>query len=70
MKLNTSRRRTAPVWLMGLTNTVFGMYGGWGYAWHAVAGSYAVDAGVSLAASILLAVLMVCLSRRRRQQLG
>jgi PAT family beta-lactamase induction signal transducer AmpG len=52
-----------------ISNTYMLVVDGWGYAWHAVAGSYAVDAGVSLAASILLAVLMVCLSRRRRPAL-
>jgi PAT family beta-lactamase induction signal transducer AmpG len=37
---------------------------GWGYAWHAVAGSYAVDASVSLAASVLLAMVVARALRR------
>jgi PAT family beta-lactamase induction signal transducer AmpG len=37
---------------------------GWGYAWHAVAGSYAVDASVSLAASVLLAMVLARALRR------
>ena len=43
---------------------------GWGYGWHAVAGSYAVDASVSLAASLILALLLVRLSRRGSRAMG
>jgi PAT family beta-lactamase induction signal transducer AmpG len=35
-----------------------------GYAWRGVAGSYAADAGVSIAASLLLAALLIWLMRR------
>jgi PAT family beta-lactamase induction signal transducer AmpG len=35
-----------------------------GYAWRGVAGSYAADAGVSMAASLLLAALLIWLMRR------
>jgi uncharacterized membrane-anchored protein len=43
---------------------------GWGYAHHGVSGSYAVDAFVSLAASVLLAAALIWLSRRRRSALA
>lgn len=53
-----------------ISNTYMLVVDGWGYAWRAVVGSYAVDAGVSLAASLLLAVLMLWLSGRRQRQPG
>jgi PAT family beta-lactamase induction signal transducer AmpG len=49
-----------------IANTYMLVVDGWGYAWHSVAGSYAVDASVSLLASILLAMFLVRLSRRYR----
>jgi PAT family beta-lactamase induction signal transducer AmpG len=53
-----------------ISNTYMLVVDGWGYAWHAVAGSYAVDASVSLAASALLALLLVWLSRRGSPAVG
>ena len=53
-----------------ISNTYMLVVDGWGYAWHAVAGSYAVDASVSLAASAVLAVLLVWLSRRGSPAVG
>jgi MFS transporter, PAT family, beta-lactamase induction signal transducer AmpG len=49
-----------------IANTYMVVVDGWGYAWRGVAGSYATDAAVSLAASLLLATLLVWLSRRRK----
>jgi len=47
-----------------VANTYMLVVDGWGYAWHAVAGSYAVDASVSLAASVLLAMVLLWMARR------
>ena len=47
-----------------VANTYMLVLDGWGYAHGGVSGSYAVDAFVSLAASALLAALLVRLSRR------
>ena len=49
-----------------IANTYMVVVDGWGYAWRGVAGSYATDAAVSLAASLLLATLLIWVSRRRR----
>jgi hypothetical protein len=49
-----------------IANTYMLVVDGWGYAWHAVAGSCAVDASVSLIAGILLAMFLLWLSRRDR----
>ena len=53
-----------------IANTYMLIVDGWGYAWRGVAGSYATDAFVSLAASLLLAALLVSLSRRRKTALA
>jgi PAT family beta-lactamase induction signal transducer AmpG len=47
-----------------VANTYMLVVDGWGYAWHAVVGSYAVDASVSLAASIVLAIGLLWSARR------
>jgi PAT family beta-lactamase induction signal transducer AmpG len=48
-----------------IANTYMLVVDGWGYARHGVAGSYAVDALVSLCACIGLAAGLLWLSRRR-----
>lgn len=53
-----------PTRAFNIANTYMLVVDGWGYAWHAVAGSYAVDASVSLAASLLMVVLLVWFSRQ------
>ncbi len=64
--------KTPPVWLMGLTNALFGMYGGilgvdgWGYSHAGVSASYVVEAALSLAASGVLAAILFLMSRRSR----
>jgi len=45
-----------------IANTYMLVVDGWGYAWHAVAGSYAVDASVSLIASLVLAAFLRAVS--------
>jgi PAT family beta-lactamase induction signal transducer AmpG len=52
-----------------IANTYMVVVDGWGYAWRGVAGSYATDAAVSLAASLLLATLLVWASRRRKAEI-
>jgi MFS transporter, PAT family, beta-lactamase induction signal transducer AmpG len=47
-----------------ISNTYMLMVDGWGYSVHGVAGGYAVDATVSLLASVLLVMLLIALSRR------
>jgi PAT family beta-lactamase induction signal transducer AmpG len=47
-----------------IPNTYMVMVDGWGYSWHGVAGSYAVDAGLSLLACGLLALCMAHVARR------
>jgi MFS transporter, PAT family, beta-lactamase induction signal transducer AmpG len=47
-----------------VANTYMLVIDGWGYAYRGVSGSYVVDAFVSLAASGLLAALLLWLSRR------
>lgn len=42
-----------------VANTYMLVVDGWGYAWSGVAGSYAADAGVSLAASAVLAGVLI-----------
>jgi PAT family beta-lactamase induction signal transducer AmpG len=49
-----------------IANTYMLVVDGWGYSWRGVAGGYAADAALSLAASLLLAALLTCLSRRRK----
>jgi len=49
-----------------IANTYMLIVDGWGYSLHGVAGSYAVDASVSEVASLLLAALLVWLSRRSK----
>jgi MFS transporter, PAT family, beta-lactamase induction signal transducer AmpG len=51
-----------------IANTYMVVVDGWGYAWRGVAGSYATDATVSLAASLLLATLLIWVSRRRKAE--
>jgi MFS transporter, PAT family, beta-lactamase induction signal transducer AmpG len=51
-----------------IANTYMVVVDGWGYAWRGVAGSYATDAAVSLAASLLLVTLLVWVSRRRKAE--
>lgn len=53
-----------------VANTYMLVVDGWGYAWHAVAGSYAVDACVSLTASILLGMVLLWLARRSSPAVG
>jgi PAT family beta-lactamase induction signal transducer AmpG len=48
-----------------IANTYMVIVDGWGYSWLGVAGSYVVDASVSLAASLLLAALLIWLSRSK-----
>ena len=52
-----------------IANTYMVVVDGWGYAWRGVAGSYATDAAVSLAASLLLVTLLVWVSRRRKAEI-
>jgi PAT family beta-lactamase induction signal transducer AmpG len=47
-----------------ISNTYMLVVDGWGYAYHGVAGGYLADATLSLAACLLLAVLLITLSRR------
>lgn len=49
-----------------IANTYMLMVDGWGYSLHGVAGSYSMDAGVSLVAVALLASLLFYLSREKR----
>jgi len=49
-----------------IANTYMLVVDGWGYSRRGVAGCYAADAILSLAASLLLAALLVWLSRRRK----
>ncbi len=49
-----------------IANTYMLVVDGWGYAWHGVAGSYVVDAFMSLATCFVLATFLMGLSRRRR----
>ncbi|HEX9138226.1 MAG TPA: hypothetical protein VF848_00425, partial [Steroidobacteraceae bacterium] len=49
-----------------IANTYMLVVDGWGYSWRGVAGGYAADATLSLAASLLLAALLTYLSRRRK----
>jgi PAT family beta-lactamase induction signal transducer AmpG len=51
-----------------VANTYMVVVDGWGYAWRGVAGSYATDAAVSLAASLLLVTLLIWVSRRRKAE--
>jgi MFS transporter, PAT family, beta-lactamase induction signal transducer AmpG len=53
-----------------IANTYMLIVDGWGYAWHGVAGSYAMDASVSLIASLLLAALLISRSRRAKTALA
>jgi PAT family beta-lactamase induction signal transducer AmpG len=48
-----------------VANTYMLVVDGWGYAWHGVAGSYAMDAILSLGACMGLAAGLLWLSRRR-----
>jgi PAT family beta-lactamase induction signal transducer AmpG len=47
-----------------VANTYMLIVDGWGYARHGVAGTYATDASVSLTASLILAALLIWMSRR------
>jgi PAT family beta-lactamase induction signal transducer AmpG len=49
-----------------IANTYMLLVDGWGYSLHGVAGSYSVDAGVSLVTVALLASLLLYLSREKR----
>jgi hypothetical protein len=49
-----------------IANTYMLVVDGWGYSQHGVAGGYAADATLSQAASLLLAALLIWLSRRRK----
>jgi PAT family beta-lactamase induction signal transducer AmpG len=48
-----------------VANTYMLVVDGWGYAWRGVAGSYALDAGVSLTACAVLWALLIWLVRRQ-----
>ncbi len=48
-----------------IANTYMVVVDGWGYSQRGVAGTYATDAGVSVAACLLLTALLIALSRRR-----
>ena len=50
-----------------IANTYMLMVDGWGYSLHGVAGSYAMDAGVSLVTVTLLAALLLYLSRENHR---
>jgi PAT family beta-lactamase induction signal transducer AmpG len=52
--------------VLNIPNTYMVIVDGWGYAWRGVEGSLLVDAGASLAACALLALLLGYLSMRRR----
>jgi PAT family beta-lactamase induction signal transducer AmpG len=52
--------------VLNIPNTYMVVVDGWGYAWRGVAGSLLVDAGLSLAACTLLALLLGYVSMRRR----
>jgi MFS transporter, PAT family, beta-lactamase induction signal transducer AmpG len=52
--------------VLNIPNTYMVMVDGWGYSWRGVEGSLLVDAGASLAACALLALLLGYLSMRRR----
>ncbi|MGO9933178.1 MAG: MFS transporter [Steroidobacteraceae bacterium] len=49
-----------------IANTYMLVVDGWGYARHGIAGGYAADASLSLSASLLLAGVLIWLSRRRK----
>ena len=51
-----------------VANTYMLIVDGWGYSRQGVAGSYAADASVSLVASLVLATLLIWLSRRRKAE--
>jgi PAT family beta-lactamase induction signal transducer AmpG len=51
-----------------IANTYMLIVDGWGYAWRGVAGSYAIDAAVSLLASLLLAAVLLWVSRRAQPE--
>ncbi|HEY5020007.1 MAG TPA: MFS transporter [Steroidobacteraceae bacterium] len=48
-----------------IANTYMLVVDSWGYSRHGVAGGYAADASVSLVASLLLATVLIWLSRRK-----
>jgi PAT family beta-lactamase induction signal transducer AmpG len=50
-----------------VANTYMLIADGWGYAWHGVAGSYTVDASLSLCACALLGLCLARLTRRSRR---
>ena len=52
--------------VLNIPNTYMVIVDGWGYAWRGVEGSLLIDAGASLAACALLALLLGYLSMRRR----
>jgi PAT family beta-lactamase induction signal transducer AmpG len=52
--------------VLNIPNTYMVVVDGWGYAWRGVEGSLLADAGASLAACALLALLLAYLSRRRQ----
>jgi MFS transporter, PAT family, beta-lactamase induction signal transducer AmpG len=52
--------------VLNIPNTYMVVVDGWGYAWRGIQGSLIVDAGASLAACALLALLLGYLSMRRR----
>ena len=52
--------------VLNIPNTYMVVIDGWGYAWRGVDGALLVDAGASLAACALLALLLGYLSMRRR----
>jgi PAT family beta-lactamase induction signal transducer AmpG len=51
-----------------IANTYMLIVDGWGYSRRGVAGTYATDAFVSLAASLLLMTLLIWVSRRRKAE--
>ncbi len=52
-----------------IANTYMLVVDGWGYSRHGVAGGYAADATLSLTASLLLAAILIWLSRRKKAAL-
>jgi hypothetical protein len=52
-----------------VANTYMLVVDGWGYAWSGVAGSYIVDACVSLSACFLLSLLLLHIRPRSQKAL-
>lgn len=52
-----------------IANTYMLVVDGWGYSRHGIAGGYAADATLSLTASLLLAAILIWLTRRKKAAL-